>query len=383
MVRGWGRLTSARRGRVDVEVTSADGGTRSLQAPRVVLATGSQALVPSLPGLDDTDGPEATVLTNATLFDLASPPRHLVIMGAGVIGSEMAFAFARLGSRVTLVEMADRVLPASEASASEMVGARLEAAGVRVVTGAQVTSVDPSAGAVRVKAAQEGAASPPALEAADRVLVAVGRRPASRGLGLEDVGVEVDRRGAVPVDRAYRTRAPGVHAIGDLIGGAFTHAAHEQGRRLVRYLSVPVPLLPERDHPSVSFTEPEVGQIGPTLAELQRRWPERLLSVHRVALADTDRGGTMGLSDGFVQLVALRGSGRLLAATVVAPGAAEMMPLLVSAQHRGTSLWRLSRLEVAYPALSQAVRQAADDFVFSSLPRLHLEIGAYARWRWA
>ena len=91
----------------------------------------------------------------------------------------------------------------------------------------------------------------------------------------------------------------------------------------------------------------------------------------------------MGLKDGFVQLVALRGSGRLLAATVVAPDAAEMLPLLTAAQRRGTSLWRLSRLEVAYPALSEAVRNAADAFVFTSLPRLHREAGAYLRWRWA
>jgi dihydrolipoamide dehydrogenase len=216
---------------------------------------------------------------------------------------------------------------------------------------------------------------------ADRILVAVGRRPATRGLGLEDVGVKVGPGGHVRVDRGYRTSAPGVYAIGDLIGGAFTHVANAQGRRLVRRLVLPLPLTPEGDHPSVTFTEPEVGQIGPTLSELHERWPARLLAVHRVDLPDTDRGGTMGLRDGFVQLVALRGSGRLLAATVVAPNASEMLPLLTAAQRRGASLWRLSRLEIAYPALSEAIQAAADAFLFASLPRLHREIGAYLRWR--
>ncbi len=383
LVRGRARLTMGDRGARDVLVATEAGPSRRLRAGRVVLATGSQPVVPPLPGLDGADAPTSTVLTNATLFDLARPPAHLVVMGAGVIGCEMAFAFARLGSRVSVVEMADRVLPASEEAAAEVVHQRLAALGVTVRTGVRMTGYDPRIGAVSLDAAGDGAsASSVVIERVDRVLVAVGRRPTSRDLGLEEVGVELGPRGHVQVDRAYRTRAPGIYAIGDLIGGAFTHVAHAQARRLVRYLTVPLPLVPEGDHASVAFTEPEVGQAGPTVAQLRTRWPEALLSVHRVALADTDRGGTMGLRDGFVQLVAVRGTGRLLAATVVAPDAAEMMPLLAAAQRQGTSLWRLSRLEVPYPALGEAIRKAADAFVFSSLPRLHREAGAYLRWRW-
>jgi hypothetical protein len=161
-----------------------------------------------------------------------------------------------------------------------------------------------------------------------------------------------------------------VYAIGDVVGAAHTHVANAHGRRLVRFLTLPLPLLPEGDHPSVAFVEPEVGQIGPTLAQLRRRWPDALLAVHKVMLSDTDRGRTSGLDDGFVQLVAMRLSGRLLAATVVAPDASEMLPLLSWAQRRRVSLWQLARLEVAYPALSDAIKQAADAFVFASLPRL-------------
>ncbi|MDZ7708320.1 MAG: NAD(P)/FAD-dependent oxidoreductase [Trueperaceae bacterium] len=383
LVRGRARLTAGERGARTVLVTAEAGPPRRLRAGRVVLATGSRPVVPPLPGLGGADTPTSTVLTNATLFDLTSPPAHLVVMGGGVIGCEMAFAFARLGSRVSVVEMADRILPASEEAAAAVVHEHLAALGVTVRTGVRMTGYDPRTGQVSLEpAGTDPAPTLAAIDHVDRVLVAVGRRPASGDLGLEEAGVALDERGHVVVDRAYRTRAPGVFAIGDLIGGGFTHVAHAQARRLVRYLTVPLPLVPEGDHASVAFTEPEVGQVGPTVEELRTRWPEALLSVHRVELADTDRGGTMGLRDGFVQLVAVRGSGRLLAATVVAPDAAEMMPLLTAAQRQGSSLWRLSRLEVPYPALGEAIRKAADAFVFSSLPRLHREAGAYLRWRW-
>ncbi|NBC97211.1 MAG: FAD-dependent oxidoreductase [Deinococcus-Thermus bacterium] len=382
LVRGRARLVSAVRGRVEVDVRGRDGDVRRLQAGRVVLATGSEPALPPVPGLEQAGAPTSHALTNATLFDLTSPPERLLVLGAGAIGCEMAFAFARLGSRVTLVEAEGRVLPAAEPDASDVVRARLEAAGVQVLAGARMTGFDPPTG--RATLASGGSErEPPTSIDARRVLVAVGRRPATTDLGLEDAGVALGPRGHVRVDRGYRTSAPGVYAIGDLIGGAFTHVANAQGRRLVRRLALTLPLTPEGDHPSVAFTEPEVGQIGATLEELRQRWPAQLLSVHRVELADTDRGGTMGVQDGFVQLVALRGTGRLLAATVVAPHASEMLPLLTDAQRRGTSLWRLSRLEVAYPALTEAVQRAADDFVFSSLPRLHREAGAYLRWRWA
>ena len=383
LVRGRARLVRARGTTPDVLVTATDGSEQRLRAGRVVLATGSQALVPALPGLHSDDGRPPGVLTNATVFDLRSPPAHLALMGAGVIGCELAFAFARLGSRVTLLEMADRLLPASEAAASAVVHARLEALGVSVMTDTTVRGFAASIGTVEVTRAAAGAAEEATtVSGVDRLLVAVGRRPASDALGLKEAGVRLDGRGAVIVDGAYRTTVAGVFAIGDLIGGAFTHVAHAHGRRLVRYLTLPWPLAREGDHAYVAFTEPEVGQVGPTLAQLRRRWPDQLLAVHKVDLADTDRGITMGLRDGFVQLVALRGSGRLLAATVVAPDAAEMLPLLTWAQRRRVSLWQLLRLEVAYPALSEAVRKAADAFVFASLPRLHRELGAYLRWRW-
>lgn len=387
LVPGRARLAAGSAATPDVIVRTAAGDERRLGARRVVLATGSRPAVPPLPGLEAVDdgGP---VSTHVTLFELARAPDHLAVLGAGAIGCELAFAFARLGSRVTLIEAAERPLPASEPEASAIVGARLEALGVRVHLRTRALGFDAAAGTLRVAPADAGDAAADVgreierVAGVDRLLVAVGRRPSADDLGLEAVGVRRDARGAVVVDRAYRTSAPGVYAIGDVAGAASTHAANLQGRRLVRYLVAPLPLLPEGPIPTVAFTEPEVGQVGPTVAQLRRRWPAALLAVERVALADTDRGRTAGLRDGFVQLVALRGSGRLLAATVVAPDAGEMLPLLSWAVRRRASAWQLSRLVVAYPALGEAVRQAADAFVFRSLPRWPTELATYLRWRW-
>lgn len=384
LLRGHARLQAGDAVATTVLVRGSDGAEQLLTAPRVVLATGSRPVVPDVAGLaDGMRGADPAVLTNASVFELAAPPAGLAVLGAGAIGCELAFAFARLGSRVSLIELADRVLPASEAAASAVVRERLERLGVAVYTDTAASAFDAAASRLTLRHARAGATpSERSLVGVERVLVAVGRAPAGDDLGLDEAGVRRDGRGAVIVDGAYRTTRAGVYAIGDLIGGAFTHVANHHGRRLVRSLTLPLPLLPARDYPSVAFTEPEVAQIGPTLAELRRRWPDALLAVHTVDLPSTDRGRTAALEDGFVQLVAMRLTGRLLAATVVAPQASEMLPLLAWAQRRRLTLWQLSRQVVAYPALGEAVRQAADAFVFSSLPRLHHELATYLRWRW-
>jgi dihydrolipoamide dehydrogenase len=373
LVRGSARLVPRGDEVPDVVVESPEAGERTLRAPHVVLAPGSEAIVIDVPGL-----PPERILTNATLFELASPPERLAILGAGAIGCEMAFAFADLGSAVTLIDLAPRVLPRGEEGASPVVHRSLEAAGVRVLPLTSAVRFDEASETLHVERSGE----PIALDGVTRVLMAIGRRPTVRGLGLEEVGVET-RHGAIVTDAGHRTGVAGVSAIGDATGRAdTTHAANAQGRRVVRRILAPLPLVPEGAYPSVTFSRPEVAQIGPTLEALRTRYPSELLVTHRVDLADTDRGLTLGLDDGFVSITAMRFTGRVLAATVVAPTAGEMIHLLTLAQRSRMSLWRLSRMVVAYPALSEAIRGVADAFVFSSLPRLHREAATYLRLRW-
>ena len=176
----------------------------------------------------------------------------------------------------------------------------------------------------------------------------------------------------------------GVYAIGDATERAkFTHAANAQGRRLVRHLTAPwLPLVPEGDYPAATFTDPEVAQIGPSSEDLEARFGADLVVRHRVDLKDLDRGYVDGLEAGFVEVHAMRLTGRVLAATVVGPHAAEVVQLLVWLQRRRGSLWQLSRHVVAYPALAEGLKKVADAFVFATLPALPRELGRYLRQRW-
>jgi pyruvate/2-oxoglutarate dehydrogenase complex dihydrolipoamide dehydrogenase (E3) component len=369
LVRGRARLLAADR----VGVAAADGRARTLTAPTVVVATGARPIVLDLPGLP----PERT-LTNANLFDLERAPERLVVVGGGAIGAEMATAFARLGSRVALVEAGPRLLPASSPAAGAVVADGLRALGVEVLLAARAERFDPAAGTLHV-ATGDG---PRPIEGVDRVLFAVGRRPNVEDLGLEALGVRLGR-GGIATDAAHRTSVRGVYAIGDATERAkFTHAANAQGRRLVRHRTAPwLPLVPEGDYPAATFTEPEVAQVGPPLEALEARYGPELVATHRVELASLDRGYVDGLEAGFVEVHAMRLTGRVLAATVVGPHAAEVVQLLVWLQRRRGSLWQLSRHVVAYPALAEGLKKVADAFVFATLPALPRELGRYLRHR--
>ncbi len=380
LVRGRARLTAAG----GVEVATADGGTRVLRSPRVVLATGARPLRIDLPGL-----PPERVWTNHEVFEATAPPAHLAVLGGGPIGVEMATAFARLGSRVTLVEALPRLLSGSEPEAAAVVEAALRRLGVDVRVGVRAVGFEADGGRLLLAHTEPdrlGDADP--VAGVERVLMALGRRPAIDDLtdapgGLEALGIRVGRQGIV-TDAAHRTGRRGVYAIGDAGERAkFTHAANAQGRRLVRHLTAPwLPLTREGDYPAVTFAEPEVALIGPPLAALRRRVHPGSIVSHRVELADLDRGLTSGLREGFVLLHARRLSGRLLSATVVGPHAGELVQLLTWAQRRRVSLWQLSRHVVAYPTLSEGIKRAADAFVFATLPALPREFAAYLRTRW-
>lgn len=360
LVTGWARFVGTEAGRTTVDV----GGT-AVTASRVVLAVGAHAVVPPVPGLA-----EAEPLDNRSVFALTEQPEHLLVLGGGPIGVELAQAFRGLGSRVTLVEGADRLLGKEEPEVSAVLGDVLRRQGVDVRTGSQVESVTSTAAG-------------PTLHLADgtsvggsHLLVAVGRRPATSGLDLDRVGVELDRGGAVVTDDRLRTTAPGILAAGDCTTRLqLTHVGDAQGRLAAANAFARSDRLPgllggarpfdDRVVPWVTFTAPEVGRVGLTEDEAFARWGSRA-RVAVVTMAETDRARTSDATDGYVKLVVaprrgapLRLLDRVVGLTAVCPHGGELAATAALAMQTDVLAARLAQTVAPYPTYSLALRIAA------------------------
>jgi pyruvate/2-oxoglutarate dehydrogenase complex dihydrolipoamide dehydrogenase (E3) component len=360
--RGAGIHVVQARARFSAPRTVEAQGQR-LAAPNVVLATGSAPIVPGLPGLSDVDP-----LTNETIFDLEQVPASLAVLGGGPVGVELAQAFARFGVNVTVVEAAPRLVSRGEPEASQVVETVLRRDGVVVRTGVQVTGARREGGDV-VLTTSNGEVR------AERLLVAVGRRPSTADLGLQTVGVAVDDAGAVVTDDRLRTTAAGVYAAGDVTGRmAFTHAAYAMGTLAAGNALGTVPgSFDTRAVPWVTFTAPEVAQVGLTEAEAARQHPGARVATY--PMRELDRAIVAGQEDGFVKLVCAprggrlvparlgwAGGGEVVGATIVAPRAGEMIHEVALAMRTRAFTGRLAQTVHAYPTWSMAIQQTAAQF---------------------
>lgn len=347
LLAGYGTFTSP---------TSIDVDGRRVTTERFVLASGSQALVPPIDGLD-----AVPYLDNRSVFALREQPEHLLVLGGGPIGVELAQAFRRLGSQVTLVEALPTLLAREEPEAVRAVTRRLEAEGVQVRTGAKVVRV----GAGPVLHLDDGG-----TVAGSHLLVAVGRTPSTKGVGLESTGVRTDERGRVHTDKHLQA-SDTVWAAGDCTSLLqFTHVGDEQGRLAARN-AFAGPLRKgswsERAVPWVTFTEPEVAHVGLTEAQAFTAYGERVL-VSYAPDTTSDRGRTAGETDGFVKLLALPARvgginlGRLVGMTVAGPMAGEQVAVGALAMHTRMLVGRLAQSVVAYPTWSLSTRLAAARF---------------------
>jgi pyruvate/2-oxoglutarate dehydrogenase complex dihydrolipoamide dehydrogenase (E3) component len=349
VVEGRARLTGPRSAVVD---------GRSLQAGRVVVATGATPAVPAVPGLR-----AVPYLTSDTVWGLQDVPRSLVVLGGGAIGCELAFAFALFGTDVTLLEGLDRVLAREEPEASEVITRTLKETGIDVRTRAEVTLVERAGpNQVRVRLADGSSVL------ADRLLVTTGRRPVTDGLDLQAAGVATDPRGFVSVNERLETNVRGVYAVGDVTGLLqFTHAADEMGRTAaINALRRPLRLRFRTDAvPWVTFTVPEVARVGMTEAQAAAHGGR----VAYLPMTQVDRAITAGRTDGFIKLIAgprrptgnLAG-GRLLGATIVADRAGEMIHEVALAIRTSMFTGRLAQTVHAYPTWSTGVRSTAAQF---------------------
>jgi pyruvate/2-oxoglutarate dehydrogenase complex dihydrolipoamide dehydrogenase (E3) component len=353
----------------DVSVTAPDRSVRRLRAPHIVIATGSQPITIDVPGL----APEH-VLTNETFFELDQTPDHLVVIGGGPIAVELAVAIRRLGAQVTVIEAADRVLPREDPEASAIVDQALRHSGVDVHIGTTAERFDGHSRTLHLSDGSE-------VGDVDRVLIAIGRRPRSSGLGLRAVGL-ADDGAALRTDTWGRTEVKGIWAVGDVTGRtATTHEANAMARRTVQ--AIGLPKLPRIGRPptipNATFTDPEVASVGHSPADIERRWPPYARLRLRADLADTDRGLTDDIVDGAVIVDVERFTGRILRATIVGPSAAEAIGIFTLAIDRRISMHRLYRLVHPYPTFASAIGRVADDFTRQTLPNLRTEASAWVR----
>jgi pyruvate/2-oxoglutarate dehydrogenase complex dihydrolipoamide dehydrogenase (E3) component len=337
-VRGSARIEAPGRVRVGDQVFAAARG--------VVLATGSRPVIPPLPGLDTV-----AFWTNREAITTEVAPSSLVVLGAGAIGLELAQALARFGSAVTVIEAAERVLPAEEPEVGDLLAGVLHAEGVDLRLGRRALEVIECADGVVVDL-DDGTR----VEGA-RLLVAVGRRPVLDGLGLEHYGIDPRGR-AVPVDGRVRA-ADGLWAVGDVTGvGAFTHLAVYQAEAAAAdILGRPGPGADYAALARVTFTDPEVGSVGLSEAAALARGLDVATGVAPVAASS--RGFIHGPGNaGLVKLVADRATGALVGATAAGPSGGEVLSMLTLAVHAGIPVETLRRMHYAYPTFHRGVLDA-------------------------
>jgi dihydrolipoamide dehydrogenase len=335
-----------------VVVTGDDGATTELEAGHILLATGSDGI--ELPFLRH-DGRHVVGSTEALAFDAV--PKHLIVVGAGYIGLELGSVWSRLGAKVTVVEFLPRILPVADGEIATQVQKLLTKQGLEFHLETKVTGATVKGGAVTVAAEKKDGSK--AEFAGDRVLVAVGRRPHTAGLGLDEAGVRYDKKsGRVAVDKQFRTNVPHISAIGDLIDGPMlAHKASEEGIVFAEQLAGMKPHINYDAIPSVIYIWPEVASVGPTEEQLKEKGAK--YKVGKFPFLASGRAKAMDDTDGFVKVLTDAATDRLLAVHILGPRASELIAECVTVMEYKGSAEDIARCTHAHPTLSEAVGEAA------------------------
>ena len=342
-LKGAGRILGA--GRVDV--AGVEYG-----AKHIVIATGSE----SMP-LNGVTVDETRIVTSTGALELSAVPGHLVVIGGGVIGLELGSVWRRLGAQVTVVEFLDRLIPGNDAEVAKQFERVLGRQGIKFKLGAKVTGAvaSESGVAVTVETIKSGKVEE---IAADVVLLAIGRRAFTEGLGLAAVGVAVDERGRVKTDGHFATNVPGIHAIGDVIAGPMlAHKAEDEGVALAERLAGQAGHVNYGVIPGVVYTAPEVASVGKTEEELKAEGVAYV--VGKFPFMANGRARAMAATDGFVKLLADKATDKLLGAHILGPDAGTLIAEIALAMEFGASAEDVARTCHAHPTLNEAVKEAA------------------------
>jgi pyruvate/2-oxoglutarate dehydrogenase complex dihydrolipoamide dehydrogenase (E3) component len=330
-------------------------GDIEIKARRFVIATGSAPALPPIAGLAETP-----YLTNETVFDLKRAPEHLIIIGAGAVGLELAQAHRRLGAKVTVLEAATP-LANDDPECAAIVLDQLAREGMVIRAGVKVVRVARAAG--KIAAIIAGPQGEETIEGSD-LLIATGRRANIGGLALDAAGIKHDPAG-IKVDRRLRTTNKRVYAIGDAAGGHFTHAANYHAGIVIRNALFRLPAkVDETLIPSVTFTEPELARVG--LTEAQARERRKSIRVLRWPYHENDRAQAEHDTQGHIKVVTAA-NGRILGATIVGAHAGELITTWTLALSRGLNIRAMTEIVVPYPTLSEIGKRAAITYFSSSL----------------
>ena len=340
--RGLGRIME--QGKVAVQ---SDEGEEEIEAQRILIATGSA--VATLPGIE-LDGER--IGTSSQAIDYQEIPEHLVVIGAGYIGLELGSVWKRLGAKVTVVEYLDRILPGMDAEIAKEALKQFKKQGLEFRLGSKVTS-----------AKAEGDTCTVEIEGADpitcdRVLVAVGRKPNTEGLGLESIGLELDNKGRIPVDESFKTSVENVYAIGDVIRGPMlAHKAEEEGIACVEGIVSGYGHVNYGAIPAVAYTEPEIASVGKTEEELKDEGVDFKKGVFPYQA--NGRAKALGHTEGKVKILADAKTDRVLGVHIIGVRAGDMIAEAVAAMEFGASAEDIARTSHAHPTLAETIKEAA------------------------
>ncbi|WP_022702495.1 dihydrolipoyl dehydrogenase [Pseudorhodobacter ferrugineus] len=341
-LKGWGTIPAAGQVKVGDEVH---------EAKNIVIATGSEAA--SLPGVEVD---EKTVVTSTGALVLGKIPKSMVVIGAGVIGLEMGSVYARLGSEVTVVEYLDAITPGMDAEVAKSFQKILTKQGLKFILGAAVQGVSTKNGKAKVTYKLRKDDSETVLDA-DCVLVATGRKPFVDGLGLEALGVEMEKRGQVKTDH-FATNIKGLYAIGDaIVGPMLAHKAEDEGMALAEVLAGKAGHVNYDVIPGVVYTTPEVASVGKT--EEQLKEAGRAYKVGKFSFMGNARAKAIFQAEGFVKILADKETDRILGAHIIGPMAGDLIHEVCVAMEFGASAQDLALTCHAHPTYSEAVREAA------------------------
>ncbi|HTH17056.1 MAG TPA: dihydrolipoyl dehydrogenase [Magnetospirillum sp.] len=334
-----------------IKVTAKDGSTQDIAAKAIIIATGSD--VTPLPGVEID---EEVIVSSTGALELKKTPKSMVVIGGGVIGLELGTVWRRLGSEVTVVEFLDKILPFNDGEVSKSMQKILAKQGFTFKLGTKVTKAVKKGGhaVLTIEPAAGGAAEE---IKADVVLVAIGRKPYTEGLGLENVGIVTDKRGFIPVNGHYQTSVPGIYAIGDVIGGAMlAHKAEEEGVALAEMLAGQHGHVNYDAIPAVVYTWPEVASVGKTEEQLKAEGVA--YKAGKFPFTANGRARSMNETEGFVKVLADAATDRVLGAHIVGANAGDLLAELVMAMEFGAASEDVARTCHAHPGLGEAVKEA-------------------------